>query len=612
MLTEETQQILCNLFITLAKGERNIQITRQVLSNSFDFSPYLIFFHLSNNNSKYITAIDIYNYLNSKYIEISENESKLILLFYDKNLDNVLSFEEFFYFIQNGKNLKNNSNFIVPKKTPLSPNIEFLLLKLFKKEIDLAKKVLKYLKKLKQRQDFDIHKIFHSIASLNYINKFCMGRFFEKNYNNYLESDIKNMIRRLDINKDGAIDLREFYSFLEFPKSANNYYRFIPCNICREKLCDKCLYIKNNNNNENLLYNSIDNKNISISQNFRKNYNLYSINCCSGRNYPKNEINENILMKSQPEVNLRKYNSLTNIFEENKKNNYNFNSPLIYTLRSKLSILKNRKKIEENPYYKIYPKNFLSPKMKSNYINILDKCFNSYKDRNNICTNNTFDIENFNNFLKLIMKKEIEIEKEKINFIKNTNYNFDEIFNFFDTNEKGYINITDLKNGFKNLGINNENENENEKDINIFMNRYDLKKLKKLHKLDFFDAIVPYEKQFRIVMENKNNINEKNSFYNKINKIYLKTLIMYIIDIEKEINEFKKKINIKDRIKKIFNLIDKDNKGYFTYNDLNQYLEKNNLILESFSIALIFIRFDKNREGKVNIFELNEEMKPFN
>ncbi len=47
-------------------------------------------------------------------------------------------------------------------------------------------------------------------------------RFFEKNYNNYLESDIKNMIRRLDINKDGAIDLREFYAFLEFPKSINN------------------------------------------------------------------------------------------------------------------------------------------------------------------------------------------------------------------------------------------------------------------------------------------------------------------------------------------------------------------------------------------------------
>ncbi len=180
MLTEETQQILCNLFITLAKGERNIQITRQVLSNSFDFSPYLIFFHLSNNNSKYITAIDIYNYLNSKNIEISENESKLILLFYDKNLDNVLSFEEFFYFIQNEKNLKNNSNFIVPKKTPLSSNIEFLLLKLFKKEIDLAKKVLKYLKKLKQRQDFDIHKIFHSIASLNYINKFWKKDFLKK------------------------------------------------------------------------------------------------------------------------------------------------------------------------------------------------------------------------------------------------------------------------------------------------------------------------------------------------------------------------------------------------------------------------------------------------
>ena len=143
MLTEETQQILCNLFITIAKGERNIKITRQVLSNSFNFSPYIIFFHLSNYNSKQITSNDIYTYLNSKDIPITETESKLILLFYDKNLDNNLTFEEFFNFIQNkndDKAGKNSTNLNFPKISSLGSNIEFLLLKLFSKEIEWLKK----------------------------------------------------------------------------------------------------------------------------------------------------------------------------------------------------------------------------------------------------------------------------------------------------------------------------------------------------------------------------------------------------------------------------------------------------------------------------------------
>ena len=598
MLTEETQQILCNLFITLAKGERNIRITRQVLSNSLDFSPYFIFFHLTNNKSKVVTSNNIYNYLISKNIQISEVESKLIVLFYDKNLDKALSFEEFFNFIQNDKNLNNKTYFILSKKPSLVSNIEFLLLKLFKKEIELAKKILIYLKKLKHRKDFDIHKLFHSITNMNYINKFCMEKFFEKNYNNYLESDIKNIIKRLDINKDGVIDLREFYAFLEFPKSEENYYRFIPCNICREKLCDKCLYI---NNNEKLLYNSIDYKNMPLSQNLRNNYNLCSINCCSDKKLPNEE---NILRKNQSEFCVNKYNSYKNIFEENKKSSYN--SPLIYTLKTKLSILKNNKRMKESPYYKIYPKNILSPKIKSHYINIVDSYFNSNKNKIN---NNNFDTENFNSILKFIMKKEIEIEKEKINYMKNTNYNFNEIFTFFDTNNKGYISREDLKNGFINLEINNNNiEDKVEDYINLFINRFGSKKDKSINKLDFFDAIVPFEKQYRIIIENTNNTNEK-KVNNKINTIYLKKMIKCIIGIEKEINDFKKKYDLKDKLMKIFNLIDLDNKGYFTFKDLNLYLKQCVLIYDSLSIALLFIRLDKNRQGKVNFIEINEEMK---
>ena len=110
MLTEETQDILCNLFFILAKGERNIRITRQVISNTFDFSPYHVFNYLANLKTQTITPNDIYDYLNLNDISISENESKLIVLFYDKNFDNALTYEEFYNFIQNDKNMNKSTN----------------------------------------------------------------------------------------------------------------------------------------------------------------------------------------------------------------------------------------------------------------------------------------------------------------------------------------------------------------------------------------------------------------------------------------------------------------------------------------------------------------------
>ena len=639
MLTEETQNILCNLFLTLAKGECNIRITRKVLSNSFDFSPYNIFTYLSNNKYPYITLEDIYNYLQSKNISISNDECKLILLFYDKNFDNVLSYEEFYNFLQNDKSNYNSDNFVLQIKPQISSNIEFLLLKLFNKEIELAKKTLVYLKKLKYRRDFDIHKIFHYITKSNFINLYCMEKFYENNYNDYLESDIQNMIRRLDINKDGVVDLREFYAILEFPKSCRNYYRFIPCNICKEKNCDKCLYktetdkiedkdnidnYNNNNNNDN----NINNNNIEENKNFstyypKKNCSFHSIRYCSDKKIDINKENNNFLSQSQPKFKTHLYlnnfdnNNINNNnlyksqrckslykqkncinFEENKKNNF---YPLIYSLKHKIAFLQNKKKMEENPYYKIYPQNLLSPNVKSSYLSLIDSFLNGNYENNNI--------ERFNDLLKKIMEKEMEIEHEKILFIKNSNLNFEDIFYFFDKDKKNYISIQDLNNAFNIMEI-NKNGNETK----LFMNRYDLLNNKKLYQTDFFDAVVPFEKEYRIIMEKKSFDCPKTScdFNNKMNFYYLKKLFIFIINKEYEINYIKKRYcYLKEQIPLIFNLIDKDKKGYLTFSDLNTHLENNKLIFDSYAVALLFIRFDKKREGKIEMSDIIEEFNIF-
>lgn len=611
MLTEETQKILSNLFIAIAKGENNVKITRQALSSSFDFSSFNIFFYLSNPKYQKITPLDIYNYLNSKNISISKLESQLIILFYDKNLDNTLNFEEFYNLIHNDKLINNKSTLEFQKVSSIGSNIEYLLLKLFEKEIELAKNVIIYLKKLRIRTDFNIHKIFHYITKFNYINKFYIEKFLEKNNIDFIESDIKNIIRRLDINKDGVIDLRELYALIEFPDSCNNYYKFIPCDICKEKQCDNCFSINNLSLNLNIPKNNQEdnNKEISSPNNSRYNYILHSIDCTSSnkkndiitQSLPQLEIHPNYENTDYNTNTLKKINN--NIFEDKNRNkNKTFN--IINNLRNKISFLQEKKNIEENPNYKIYPQNYLNPNIKSYNNNFMNSYYNS-----NI---NYYDIEKFNNFLRLIMFKEEEIENEKINFMNNTNLNFEDVFDFFDADKKGYISPQDLKNGFDVMEINQYGD-----EVELFMNRYDLLKNNKLNKLDFFDSIVPFDKEYRIIMENRSSSKEDkyqndqndNILNNKKNFFYLKKLFISIIDKENEINKVKKKFyNLEGKLKIVFKLIDNNNKGYFTFFDLNSYLEDNKLIFDNYAAALLFIRLDKKREGKIEMSEIMEEV----
>lgn len=606
MLTEETQRILCNLFITIAKGENNIKITRQALSSSFDFSPYNLFSYFTRANTKQFDSNTIYNYLNSNNIPISKAESKLIILFYDKNLDNVLSFDEFCNFIHNDKFVSNNYDIVFKRKLSLETNIEFLLLKLFEKEIELAKKVISHLKKLKIRTDSNIHNIYHFLTKSNYIDKQSLQEILEMNNVAYIDSDLNNISKRLDINKDGVIGLRELYALLDFPQALNNYCRFVPCNICKEKECVKCLYV-------NDIYKGVDDiRGVQSSRLNQTNYVPNSNTFFKTNSKPNNNVKSQLQLEIEPSFEKNNYtthklkskNLFEKIFEENKKENKSSNTtPLINNIRNKISFLKDRKYMEENPFYKIYPKNYLNPNQKVYYDD--DNNLVSY---NNAKTN-YYDIEKVNIFLKLMLLKELEIESEKINFMNKSDLNFEELFEYFDREQKGYISEQDLKNEFDFMGI-NRNGNEAE----IFMKRYDLMNSNKLNKSDFFDALVPFDKKYRMIMDNRNSsLNDKfkaskMSDY-KNNILYLKQLFIFLINKEYEINEIKKKIyDLKGKLKIVFNLIDNNNKGYFCFNDLYSYFENNKLNFESYAVALLFIRLDKRRQGKIEISDFMKEL----
>ena len=245
-----------------------------------------------------------------------------------------------------------------------------MLLKLFEKEIELAKKVISHLKKLKIRTDSNIHKIYHFLTKSNYIDKQSLQEFLEMNNVAYIDSDLNNILKRLDINKDGVIDLRELYALLDFPQALNNYCRFVPCNICKEKECVKCLYV-------NDIYKEVDDiRGIQSSRLNQSNYNPNSNTFFKTNSKPNNNVKSQLQLEIEPSFEKNNYtthklkskNLFEKIFEENKKENKSSNTtPLINNIRNKISFLKDQKYMEENPFYKIYPKNYLNPNQKVYY-----------------------------------------------------------------------------------------------------------------------------------------------------------------------------------------------------------------------------------------------------
>jgi hypothetical protein len=52
MSSNDTNNLIAQLFLEIAKNERSIQITRQVLCESTDFDAHQIFFNLISNDNK--------------------------------------------------------------------------------------------------------------------------------------------------------------------------------------------------------------------------------------------------------------------------------------------------------------------------------------------------------------------------------------------------------------------------------------------------------------------------------------------------------------------------------------------------------------------------------
>jgi len=219
-----------------------------------------------------------------------------------------------------------------------------------------------------------------------------------------------------------------------------------------------------------------------------------------------------------------------------------------------------------------------------------------------------YEQNQFNDFLHKLMDIESKIEDAKISLAINPDFNCEDAFRLFESNDKGFLDKDDIEDGLNLIGI-----YPTRKQLNLLMRRFDLQKNGYINFADFFDMVVPFEKSYRQRVESRPPQSccpcRSPDVFSSKTVYYLKNLFNLIINFENEINNDRKALGtVRLKLNEIFGLLDRDGKGYLENNEMMEYFYNNGMLDNNRGADLLFIRLDKNRNGKIDFPEVEDEL----
>ena len=638
MVTDETEAKLSKIFIYLANWERNTEVARQVLYENEDFNPFQLFQLLDIENKNFITLTNILNFLNSRGIEANELEVQLLILFYNFNYDGVLSMNEFFNLIKCEESTNPYGIKYKSSKNPISFNIIYSFTKVLEKEIQLARKIIDLLNEIQNQQNFNIHELYHKVKVCHCIDEEGIKNFLDKNFQSFLDSDIKAILKRLDINKDGVVDLCEFHTFLGFPK-CRMCCPCVACRCCGLCYCKKCFsdYKCKYHNKTHKSYNSPskNNRNINndddIGDNYINNNQRKSVNYEMNYN-PKNNFNNGYMVNNKENVNINannefndklnnsysynltsnsNNNSYDNLNNNNYNNNINNDSSGKYNFNYNYDsndIINNKNNNNNRNYNNEMNNNFNNNnynnnKNNSSYAynqNIPNDTNNNeeeFNNNNNIINKLTYNRYNNNDISQRFSKKPKRIldnnynpQNNSMNENENNNYN-----RFINNNNSSFNNNNNRRSKGNVYSINyNRNDNNNDND------NFEAKKVSKT--LSIRSSPKRKKNQNTLFQSSKDNYN--NNFYEQMNQnnddIFCN-----------ELNQDNKYNNNDNNINNSNNNNSKPNQDEYEENQFNEFIRQMMVAeseIERIKVNLA-LRPDFNCEDCFRIFEVDGKEK---
>ena len=309
MLNDQTKSLIAEFFFTLAKGETIIESIRQNLNSYPDFDPFLLYNRLDVSRNNFLTEENIINFTKLKNISCTLNQARYLILFYDSTGTQNITYNEFLNLVLNknyyNQNRMTTTNIEYENDNYLSYETEEKFLELLNEEINLIIALDQILSNIKSYGDFSVNEIMNIIGSNGKVIEKKIYAFLQNYGKNLNEDEIKNLLRILDLKRNGKVDNQDLDRIFYFPYTTPPPF-------------------KNNNNN-------INNSNISNSNNNFDNYQLknqykknnLNINIENNNNFPPK--NNNFSLKGS-------FNQTFNNSQQfNNNNNNNFNKNKFFT-----------------------------------------------------------------------------------------------------------------------------------------------------------------------------------------------------------------------------------------------------------------------------------------
>ncbi|CAG9319322.1 unnamed protein product [Blepharisma stoltei] len=213
LLRVDTERRLAEFFSSASKGEQEVEIARIALSENRDFDPYSAFKVLDRFSNGYLNYLDIKAFLENNRIFASSQEIDLLINQYDSDSDGRLILNDFHQLTLPSTNLVlrdialNRSGIL-----RLSADVEFLLVRLLEKELNLQRRLEAIRKDLEIFPDFSTIKAFDTIdyPSSSIITRDKIADFLRKNLISAFNDDLDAILRRFDVDSDERLSYSEF------------------------------------------------------------------------------------------------------------------------------------------------------------------------------------------------------------------------------------------------------------------------------------------------------------------------------------------------------------------------------------------------------------------
>lgn len=687
-MLDQTKKLVLDFFTALAEGERKTEDARITLNSCEDFDPYLLFNRLDQYRKNYLTEDNLIDFATLHKIDVTINQGKFLILFYDTDSDRSLNYNEFlnlvlckdFYQMRQNVSGKYNDGSL-NSSTYISYETEDKFCQVLQSEFLLIQTIDKLLADIKSYGDFSVSELMNLLGVKgNSITASVFENYFNQNKVNVTKEDISGLMKRLDLRRNGRIDMSNLEKVFYFPYSSPPSKAVSKSPSIAGGLAGSTDAVNLNpsrknsqfsgsfkgNEEKDIIYNQ-DNLNDyqpKTTYGYKGKKNLYSINTDNNLETTNDQTmyrQSNVKFGRNNNNNINTFASTNSLY--NAKNNYSINTdyPLKsnYTNQSCYQYQSTQPQQTEQyrPNYRnqrAYEPLSSSNQNYNNYnssqYNYTSKIFNttaqndisspmrisktlalrkspvrkmspqmmrasssSQYEYQNVQKQSilepVFTEQNFISFITTLMNTEKELEAKKIQLLcSQPDFNVEDVFVVFETpsTKNDILSIEDLKQGFSKLNIRID-----EHDLALLVQRYDLVKEGGISYSNLFDMLVPFDK------ENRDNVEHRESqgglSNNTIN--ILKDFFGLLLSSEQKIEMIRQKLSSMKGvdIKKIYTeQIDQYGYGFNSDDDLEGYLKRKGIKYEQRDADLLFIRLDRNRDGKISLDDFSLEITPLN